>query len=144
MYCPTCGTIVNPDENNCSNCGININPKLFEFEPEHTRLYRAEKDIKQNIIWSILAYLGPLVIIPLFVGKNSNFAKYHCNQGLLLLIVFIVGASSLMIPNIGKFIGFTLLIIGAVYSVLGIMTAAKGEKKELPIIGKYKIIKIGE
>ena len=37
-------------------------------------------------IMGILAYVGILVVVPLFAGGNSKFVKYHANQGLVLFI----------------------------------------------------------
>lgn len=34
-------------------------------------------------LMGILAYVGILVIVPLFAGGNSKFVKYHANQGLV-------------------------------------------------------------
>ena len=42
------------------------------------------QDIAQNKAMAILAYLGILVLIPIFAAKNSAFAKFHANQGLIL------------------------------------------------------------
>ena len=43
-------------------------------------------DFEKNKIFAILAYLGILVLIPILAAKDSPFAKYHANQGLVLLI----------------------------------------------------------
>lgn len=98
-------------------------------------------DVEKNRGMAIIAYI--LFFVPLLAAKDSNFAKYHANQGLLLLIcaiaVNIVGS---IIPFLGWFL---ILPIGGlcilVLLVIGIMNAAGGKAKTLPVIGNFQIIK---
>lgn len=95
--------------------------------------------VESKTLMSVLAYMGLLVLIPYFSGdaKKDDFVKFHTQQGMVLLVLevalFIV---SMLIPALGIFgvlIGFGILIL----SVLGIVNAAKNEKKELPLIGAF-------
>ena len=43
-------------------------------------------DVEQNKVMAILAYFGILVLIPILAAKDSKFARFHANQGLLLCI----------------------------------------------------------
>ena len=47
-------------------------------------------DVNANKVMGVLAYLGILVLIPIFAAKGSKFARSHANQGLILLILEIV------------------------------------------------------
>lgn len=108
-------------------------------EQQDTNLFSAE-DIEKNKVISALAYI--LFFLPLIVCPDSPFGKYHANQGLLLLIVSIAGNIILsIIPFIGWVLIplFTLAIF--VLAILGIVNAAGGKAKELPVFGKYRIIK---
>ena len=109
------------------------------------------KDVQDNKVIGILAYLGILVLIPIFAAKESPFARFHANQGLVLLIasiaysivVFIVTAVlAILLPRLAL-IGTLLSLVSFVFFVLtiiGIINVAKGEARELPIIGKYRIL----
>lgn len=103
------------------------------------------KDAQDNKIMGILAYLGILVLVPILAAKESPFARFHANQGLLLLIAYIAFYIVFFIlifasPMIGVI--FSILSIGfIVFIVIGIINVTKGEMKELPIIGKYRILK---
>ena len=109
-------------------------------------------DIEQNKAMGILAYLGPLVFIPMFAAKGSKFARFHANQGLTLFIAcvawsivysilnWIILAISWRLYFIGSIIGLCSLVF-LVLAVLGIVNAANGRAKELPVIGKFKILK---
>ena len=98
------------------------------------------KDVQDNKVYAILAYLGILFLIPLFVAKESPFAKFHTNQGIILFIIEVVlYVITLIVPILGILTG--LLSIGVlILAIIGIINAAKGEMKELPIVGKYKIL----
>lgn len=119
------------------------------------------QDIQQNKIFAILAYFGILVLIPIFAAKDSRFARYHANQGLALAIVdlviciplgiifAIVGAVLLNSWNWGalEVFGIVTLIVWLLVAaaigtciVLGVIHAAKGEEKPLPIVGNLPII----
>ncbi len=114
-----------------------------EFSPE---------DIVQNKAMAILAYFGPLVLIPIFGAKNSKFARYHSNQGLVLLlaeIAYSIVAS--ILSSILLAISWRLYFLSSIFSlvsliflvlaVIGIINAANGKAKELPMIGKFKLLK---
>lgn len=103
---------------------------------------------------AILAYFGLLCLIPLFAAKESRFARFHTNQGLVLLIVgavYSIAYEALMwvfsrlvlLKLIYWLLRFVLAIPTlaiVVLAVIGIVNAAGGRAKELPIIGKYRIL----
>ena len=67
-----------------------------------------QKDIEDNKFMSVLAYLGLFVLIPIFAAKDSDFARFHSNQGLVLLITgFII---SLIYPVLTLFFYFALFL----------------------------------
>jgi len=100
------------------------------------------KDINENKAMAVLAYI--LFFIPLLAAKESKFAMYHANQGLVLFLsamaVNVVGS---IIPVLGWFFILTLGNLAViVLAVLGIINAAKGEEKPLPLIGGIKLLKL--
>jgi len=110
-------------------------------------------DAQDNKIMGILAYFGLLFLVPIFAAKESPFARFHANQGLLLFIAaicyyfatwIITFIFALFAPGLAIIIGVLLYIASLAFVVLiviGIINAAKGEMKELPLIGKYRILK---
>jgi uncharacterized membrane protein len=105
--------------------------------PDSTSSFRSE-DIAQNKAMSILAYLGILAVIPLFAAKDSPFARYHTNQGLVLLVcefaVWILGKIFSFLGTVGGILAFIL-------AVIGVINALSGRAKELPVIGKVRLLK---
>ncbi|MCX7737081.1 MAG: hypothetical protein N2319_10240 [Candidatus Kapabacteria bacterium] len=100
------------------------------------------EDIEKNKVISFLAYL--IFFIPLIAAPDSKFARFHANQGLILLIfslaIYIIGSVTTVI-----FIGFIILFIGwipiLVFAIMGIINALNGQAKPLPLIGKFTILK---
>lgn len=104
------------------------------------------QDIQKNKGFAAVAYI--LFFIPLIACPNSKFGKFHANQGLLLLITALIGDIAFLILSCFPFIGwwFHLALKGwrvltLILFILGIVNAINGEAKELPVIGKYTIIK---
>lgn len=112
-----------------------------------------QNDIESNKVMAVLAYIGLLFLIPLLVAKDSKFAKFHTNQGIVLFIADIaIGVVIGVLAVILAFIPVVGPIIAAIVSgvlglaifalmILGIINAATGKAKELPLIGKIKILK---
>ena len=104
-------------------------------------------DINQNKGVSIVAYIPILFLIPLFGAAGSPFAKFHSNQGIILTIFAVaVGVSEFIvnlilgwIPIIGTLINVLLgLVLGISllgFMIYGMLSAAQGNAKKLPIIG---------
>lgn len=99
------------------------------------------KDAEDNKIMGILAYLGILFLVPLLAAKESPFARFHTNQGFILFLVGMVISFVAWIPVLGWIIALVGWIGILVFMILGIINAAKGEMKELPVIGKYRLLK---
>ena len=99
-----------------------------------------------------MSYLSVLVLIPLFAAKDSRFARFHANQGLVLLVSEVVwsavtGVLGRLLRAISPFLGFVTAILGLVnllflvLAIIGIVNAANGKAKELPLIGKIRLLK---
>ncbi|QZY53716.1 hypothetical protein [Crassaminicella profunda] len=89
----------------------------------------------------VLAYI--IFFIPMVVDGNNEEYKFHTNQGINLFIfavaISIIGS---FVPVIGWFI---ILPIGEIFclvlAIMGMVNAYNERMKEIPIIGKYRLIK---
>lgn len=88
-----------------------------------------EKDIEDNKTIAAIGYVGILCFAPLFLKRNSKFAQFHGKQGLVLLIVEVLG----MIPAIG----WPLFILATVFSILGIVNAMDGKYWKMPFLHQF-------
>lgn len=168
MFCPKCGKELPNDAKFCDGCGAsmsgngNASASGASFEEkvknlnntaDHTSEFDAG-DIEKNKVLSLFAYLGILLLIPLLATNNSKYARFHVNQGLILLIVeiawgIVFGIVSSIFGALGLGIIAALLSIVSglgslalfVLMILGIVNAVTGKAKELPLIGKFNLLK---
>ena len=152
LTCKQCGTQVEDGVMNCTNCGASIEAPVQQNQPidlsekfnefnntaDTTSEYDAQ-DIEKNKVMAVLAYI--IFLIPLLAAKDSKFARFHTNQGLVLFIGGILSSVIAAIPIIGWIIAPIAGIIITILAVIGIVNALGGKAKELPIIGKFKILK---
>ncbi|MBE5039898.1 zinc ribbon domain-containing protein [Ructibacterium gallinarum] len=147
-YCTACGT----DSQSGETYGGGQNSWPFEMRDE-TWAFHPE-DIRRNKGYAVLAYLGILVLVPILGAKHSAFARFHAGQGLLLLIIGV--AKSLFFRILQAVLDTTifgilepafaavsgilslLLLAGMVF---GIVCVVQGKAKELPIIGRWRLLK---
>lgn len=108
---------------------------------QHTQdsMYTVE-DIEKGKTMAGLAYL--LFFLPLVVCPESKYGRFHANQSLILLITAIAGNIILsLIPIIGWMLIPVFAIAVLVLGLMGLLNGFGGKAKELPIIGKFTIIK---
>ena len=110
---------------------------------DHTNEY-SQAEIKNGKVMSILSYIGILVLIPLFAEKNNRYVRFHVNQGFTLVVIelaiAVVGIVLNFIPIFGIVIRALLSLATLILMILGIVNAATGKAKELPIIGSIKLV----
>ena len=100
-FCKNCGAHLEDGVKFCSGCGATTEAapaaeekqgfaekvKGINNTPDSTADFDS-RDIAENKGITVLSYLGPLVFVPMFARKNSKFARFHANQGLVLLIAY--------------------------------------------------------
>lgn len=100
-------------------------------------------DIDRNRIFAVLGYFGILFVVPLLAAPRSRFARYHANQGIILFIAMCVAVAGPLVPFVGLILIPVHLILWLalfVLFVMGIVHAAAGEYKPLPVIGNFQIL----
>lgn len=106
-------------------------------------------DIQASKGMAWLSYLGIFFLIPMLTQKDSAFAKFHVNQGVVLFIASIIFnivgyiimfVMALILPALA-FIGYLICLVPAVFAIMGIIFALQGSAKRLPLIGNMQIIK---
>ena len=162
-FCGNCGANVQDGVKFCPSCGAESGGAPAQAQQSAQQTYTppvypggaqpsADQDAQDNKTMAILAYI--LFFIPLLTGahRNSEFAKFHTNQGTALAISAIIysiavsrlSAILVFIPVIGWILMLILPLFGFVFLVLciiGIVNAMNGRMKPLPITGKITIIK---
>lgn len=179
-FCPSCGTpsvVAAPEQpeavdNATANPGAQtteqkvdeaVNTVSEKFsklnETSDTTTDYDKADIEQNKVMAVLSYFGILVLVPILAAKDSLFARFHANQGLVLFIVMIgwlivdsiltAILRAILWRSLGLWSIYSLcsLLLNLVYiafavlAVIGIVNALNGKAKELPLIGRFKLLK---
>lgn len=164
-FCGKCGEQVPDDSAFCPSCGASSQaddqPEVIpqQPEPEYQEPQQPEQsqpayqaqvsgDADQNMGMAILAYFGPLVLIPWFAAPNSSFARFHAKEGFRLLFYAIAVAivdsliSILRIPFIGGLITWALGLSVTILAIIGIINAVQKTEKKLPVLDKIPFEKI--
>lgn len=124
----------------------------YTYKEEHKNRYEtsartesassADADAKENQLWSFLCYFGILFLVPYLLRPNSDFVKFHSNQGLVLLIA---GAVISFISDFVPLVGWLVGLLGGFFVfacfLKGLINVYHLEKKELPVIGSFRLLK---
>jgi uncharacterized membrane protein len=97
-------------------------------------------DIEKNKTIAGLAYI--IFFLPLLACPDSKYGRYHANQALTLFIASVGGTIILsIIPIIGWLLLPVFSIVILVFAIMGLVNGLGGKAKELPLIGKFKLLK---
>jgi uncharacterized membrane protein len=101
---------------------------------------RTDREADQGRTMAGLSYL--IFFLPLMACPQNEFARFHANQSLILLITCIAGNLILgIIPVIGWILLPIYGIAMFVLCVMGMMNGFAGKEKRLPLIGGFDLIK---
>lgn len=153
--CPKCGVEVAEDAKFCNICGAPLTEEQSKTEEKKSTVDSVKElnntkdttaefdpaDIEKNKILCLFSYLGILFLIPLLACQDSKFARYHVNQGIILFLANLILSAVAIIPILGWIAGGIGSIIAFVLMIIGIVNAVQGKAKELPIIGKFRLLK---
>lgn len=93
--------------------------------------------INQNTVMAILAYIGPLVLVPYFTAKADPVVKFHVGQGLVLfaieVILWILGMILWPLWMLLWLVNIAVWIL----AIIGVINAAQGQQKKLPVVGDF-------
>ncbi len=89
----------------------------------------------------IVTYITWVGLIVAIILGDMNESKFHINQAMVIWLAGLVFALIGLIPVVGGVIAGIGGLACLVLSVLGILSAVKGEEKPLPLIGGIKILK---
>lgn len=142
MKCPNCGASLEDGTRFCNNCGKAADGSDYTV---HTDGYSGgDQDVQQNKVLAAIAYIGPLCFVPYFGAKGSAFAQYHGVRGvnffILCVITWVAQRILAFIPIVGWIINVALWIAEIYLMVTGIITAANGQRRDLPWIGGVRFI----
>lgn len=98
-----------------------------------------KKDIDDNRFLAALSYVSILCFLPLLLNRKSKYAQYHAQQGIAIFVVSVIMSVIGMFPIINillspvLFVVFIAVVLGSLY---GILNAASGVAKPVPVFNK--------
>lgn len=81
----------------------------------------------------IVAYLTWIGFLIAILSGDKDASKFHLNQALVIMLFALLS----IIPCVGWIWGIVVLVLW----ILGLISAINGEEKEVPILGKIKLMK---
>lgn len=151
MFCKNCGKQLGDNARFCDGCGSPTQGAANQYNQQGQP--RPSGNSQENTVVNVLAYLGILFFLPLVVTPESRSGRFHANQGLILLILSILGSIALSIVTalfaaISLWLIFIPTLLSSVFGlgilalvIIGMINAGKGEEKPLPLVGGFTIIK---
>jgi len=152
-FCPSCGKELDDEARYCNACGAAQSSQQnsqqsstgSDVPPSGPGAAQAgnevfsQDDIEKNKVVAGLAYL--IFFLPLITCPESAFGRFHANQGLLLLIASVGLGIALGILPFLWVVGWIFYIGIFVFAIMGLVNGLNGKAKELPLIGKYRILR---
>ncbi|MCQ4022697.1 MULTISPECIES: zinc ribbon domain-containing protein [unclassified Ruminococcus] len=134
--------------------------KTFFFNTADETSMQDVSDVQENKILALVSYLGYFFFIPMIVKPYSRYLRFHGNQGLTLCLYLVaVSILNTVLTSIIGIAGYSgigaliaVTIINSIISIIlygsfvllaaiGIYNAVKGFARELPVIGKIRILR---
>ena len=155
-FCPSCGAAQAADTYNTNATGNTDANQTQGINITDTTSSYDKADIEKNKVLCAVSYISILFFLPLVACPESRFGKFHANQALILLIASAIlsVAGGIVtqvwwalpfipdfIKNItGSLLSFIFWAAPTAGMVFGIVSAAQGKARELPLIGKFNLI----
>lgn len=146
-----CGDCRTDGEGHCAGCGFPRAIYRVLDTPDTTAAF-TQRDIREHRAMAVLCYLWVLWLIPFLRARSSRYVRYHLGQGLLLLLMDCLGATFCGIayllggalpvcaPAFAALAEVTFLI-SFLLKIFGIVCAARGRARELPLFGGYGVVR---
>ena len=157
-FCGKCGTKFDDGTKFCPACGAPASAAPQQTAPTYTPPVvpgapgqEDIQDAQNNKAMAVLAYI--IFLIPLLAAKESKFARYHTNPGLVLFLgsvalSIVYGILTTVLTAISWRLGLAVggilwlvFLVPTILAVIGIINAVNGKMKPLPVIGGIKILK---
>jgi uncharacterized membrane protein len=150
MYCDKCGAYISEGSRFCPSCGKDTmagsntsasGGTQYEQPRYEQSGYRGNVVSNQSEPIAVLCYFGILLLIPFLMKPESQFVRFHSNQGLVLLILSIACGVVAIIPILGWLVSVVAGIFTFVCWIIGIVNVLSGKMKPLPLIGSINLLK---
>ncbi len=110
----------------------------YERVVDFTRVI-SDKDKKEAKIAGALGYI--CFIIPMILCEDKQFARFHCNQSLVnLLLSTVVALLWSFIPYVGVYMVLLQELLCLFFALRGIIQCIMGTARSIPFVGWITIV----
>ncbi len=109
---------------------------------------RGGPDAQAKAVCAVAYIFGILFFLPLILCPNDEFAKFHANQSLVVLLVSAAGGVLFGLLTMLPAVGVVFAVLSSLFAlamfvlcILGIVGAAQGKTDKLPVLGGISILK---
>ena len=88
----------------------------------------------------IVAYLTWVGLLIAFIMGDRDASRFHLNQSLVIWLAGVVLGVVAIVPILGWIVAFVGWIFLVVCWFIGIISAASGTEKEVPLLGRFKLL----
>ena len=159
MICYNCGNEITTQGTNCPFCGsplsaaagnqpnynqTNYNQNQQGFNQNGNNQYGYQPQQSYSMSPSAAAVVCYITLIGFIIAlicadKNHPLFKNHLNNASAIIIASLINSLICAIPFVGWIVGFVASIFLFICWLMGLISAANGEMRELPVIGQIKI-----
>lgn len=115
-------------------------PSGHSSDTQNKELMPEDEEALKNRGICMLAYLGPLVIIPILKSRDDPCVRFHANQGLVLFLAFLI-LHFILVPVFQGIIFKLLYFVLGFFILMGLVNAFTGENLPLPLIDRIHLLK---
>ena len=157
-FCPCCGAEIPLGQGQYGQQGQGQDQQYYDHGGQQSQYgqqgpygqqregYFHPEDVRANKVMAVLSYIGILVLVPLLAGnKSSEYLRHHIDQGLVIWIGSLLadilsggGFFSSVWPL--ELVGGILSLVFFILMIVGIVDACRGVRRELPVVGAFKIL----
>lgn len=94
---------------------------------------RAETPAEPNKLLAGCSYLGVLFLIPLLSETKDEFVRFHLRQGVVMFAIGVIASFGFHYRRGGSMLMLAVVVV----SLVAAFRAWRGDRWQLPVIGKY-------
>lgn len=170
ITCKECGAKFDAVAKYCPECGASNEPdgEVYRYQGgKRTICYMPDGVYNDKLDYkgvAIFAYFGLFCLIPLLKAKGSPYARFHANQGIVLMIFQCITTAitfgmytlsnyysgiyhktlDISTSNLANLCGIGAVLVFLVSFICWLVPftgACKGVERKAPIVGNFKLLK---
>jgi len=152
--CDSCGMQMQNETKICPSCIHKHDKQIYTESVKNVPCDAwdiSTDDVEHNKVPACCSYIPIMFLLPILVAPNSRYVRFHVNQsvilfalgngvGVILGCLFFLQLSIPLILILAT-IFFINYVLVTILGIIGAINAFKGRVKELPVIGKIRIVK---